>query len=301
MSGIEKFLNEMYNKKENTEIKSLLKTPIKESKENMPHISNNILSDGVFYESDLLFLPTDKFGYKYCLVVVDVYNSKCDAEPLKRKLPSSVESAFKKIFERGILKKPLKIQFDQGKEFKGELKDYFKEENIPVKYTLTNRHRQNASVENKNKTIGKLLMAYQNNQEFEKKKVVKGPWVKELPFLIKYLNEHLPKKDNKDLTDDILASGVNKTLIPLYTHVRRVLDYPVNAYNNKKLGDFKFRSGDIRWDKEPRKVEQWILNNNMPPMYLLNKIGTDKPDYRVAYTKAQLQIIEPNEKKLNYV
>lgn len=291
MADILDFIKKTKDKKSESEIKQLIKVPKKESGVDMPHIYNNILSNKVFYEADLLYLPTDKFGYKYALVMVDVYDSKCDAVPLKKKSSQSIEKGFKKMFERGILKKPLKIQFDQGGEFKGETKEYFDDEKVIVKYTETNRHRQNAGIEGKNKTIGRILSAYQNDKEMIKKKQVKG-WVEQLPFLITYLNEHLPKRSKKYLSDDILATKYSKDLIPLHTQVRIALNYPINAYNSKKMGDYKFRVGDIRYNKEPRKIAQLILNPNMPVMYLVNKKGTNNtPDYKTAYTSQQLQII----------
>lgn len=292
MADILDFLNKIKDKKTDSEIKHLIQTPKRENGVDMPHIYNNILSDKVFYEADLIFLPTDKFGYKYALVVIDVYNSKCDAVPLKHKNAHSVEKAFEKIFERGILKKPLKIQFDQGGEFKAETKEYFDKEKIIVKYTETNRHRQNAGVEGKNKVIGRLLSAYQNDKEMTKKKQVKG-WIDQLPYLITYLNENLPKRSKKHLEDDVLTSKFSRELIPLHTHVRIALNYPINAHNSKKMGDYKFRVGDIRWDKNQREISQWILNPNMPVMYLVNKKGTiNTPDYTTAYTKNNLQVVK---------
>ena len=102
MADILDFIKKIKDKKTDSEIKHLIQTPKRETGVDMPHIYNNILSDEVFYEADLIFLPTDKFGYKYALVVVDVYNTKCDAVPLKKKTAHSIEKAFEKIFERGI-------------------------------------------------------------------------------------------------------------------------------------------------------------------------------------------------------
>jgi DNA mismatch repair ATPase MutS len=239
-------------------------------------------------------LPTDKFGYKYCLTVVDAYNKKVDAEPLKDKTPKAVVKGLKNIYHREILLPPDTLQFDQGKEFKGEVQEYLKGEGIRVKYTLTNRHRQNALAEAKNKQIGKTILEYQNEKEMETGKRVKT-WVNALPHLIKYLNENLPKRPK--LSDEVITTKYSADLIPLHTKVRAVLDYSVNAYDGSKL-DNKFRVGDARWNKEPRTVEKIILNPNMPPMYQLNG-NNNGFDNRVAYTKNQLQIISEKEKKIN--
>lgn len=294
MSDIINFINRKKDKTTETEYKNLLKAPKKEKKDETPHIANNINRDGFIQQADLLYLPTDKFGYKYCLTVVDAYNKKVDAEPLKDKTPKSVVGALKKIYKRELLLPPDILQFDQGKEFKGEVKEYLKEERIAVKYTLTNRHRQNALVEAKNKQIGKTILEYQNEKEVETGKRVKS-WVDALPYLIKYLNENLPNRPK--LSDDVITTKFSEDLIPLHSKVRAVLDYSVNAFDNSKL-DNKFRVGDIRWNREPRTIEKIILNPSMPPMYQLNGHNNGF-DNRVAYTKNQLQIISEKENKIN--
>ena len=53
--------------------------------------------------------------------------------------------------------------------------------------------------------------------------------------------------------------------------------------------DSKFRAGDIRWSKEIYFIKHIILNPNMPPMYMLNKLNhDDEIDNTVAYTINQL-------------
>jgi hypothetical protein len=265
------------------ELKELLKPPIKDNSNEVAHIFNNIHVEGFQQQADLLFLPSD-YGYKYCLVVVDVASSKCDAEPVKNKTDTTIKKTFKKIYERKILEIPTIIRFDQGSEFKGLVRDYFTEElKVIVKYSLTNRHRQQAQVESKNKQIGNLLTAYQVFEELKTGKINRK-WIKQLPEVVKYLNDNLPKRNYHKLSNEIMVSKFSKDLIPLYSTVRRILDYPVDA--NGKKTDFKFRSADIRWDRQTSKIKRIIFNPNIPPLYILdNKKG-------VAYTKKQLQVIK---------
>jgi len=291
MSDIVDFIKSTKGKnKIKNELNILSTIPKKEQPFEIPKISNNILKKNVIHQADLLFLPTDKFGYKYALVVVDVYNKKCDAEPLKNKDSEAVTKAFKKIYNRTYLDLPYLIQFDSGREFKGDVKEYFEDNKVSVKYTLTNRHRQNSVVENKNKQIGKIIMMYQNNIELKTKKQSKQ-WVKQLPHLIKYLNDNLSEPNKSKLTGQLLADKYSEELIPLHAKVHAILDYSINAHNFKKL-DNKFRSGDLRFNPEERTVEHIILNPDMPPMYQLNDTKKQgQKDNSVAYTKKQLLVI----------
>ena len=228
-------------------------------------------------------------GYKYVLVVVDAYDSKCDAEPLKERTSKAISEAFETIYQRGILDIPDVIQFDSGTEFKGETAELFKKEfKAGIKYALPNRHRQNSLVERKNREIGETILKFQAGIELSKGKTEKG-WVKFLPNLISAINKHSEKRIRRKLTGKVLYTNKSKDLIPLHTAVRAVLDYPIDA-NDKRIGNV-FRGGDIRWSKTPQKVENIILEPDLPPLYQLNKIGSDKIDNRVAYTKNQLQFI----------
>lgn len=295
MAEFEKFLKSLKDKKANTEIKALTKVPQKENVITTPHIKNNIFQPDYLNEVDLLYLPDDR-GFKYALVVVDVYNSKCDSVALKVKSSAEVLEGLITIYgkKKPILNIPQVLQFDEGKEFKGAIVKFCKDEDIRAKYTLVNRHRQNAVVEHKNKEIGDVLLKFQAKKEIETGKVNKS-WVKELPALIKYLNKHLPQRDTKKPIDDVLVDKYTRDLIPLHTHVRSILDYPVSAHDNKRVAS-TFRSGDLRWNNKDRTVERIILNNNMPPMYQLNG-PNDGLDNRVAFTRSNLQIISPNEIK----
>ena len=65
-------------------IHELTKIPPREAGDNMPHYQ--IFTEGYLQQADLLFMPTDAFGFKYALVVVDAHSRKLDAEPIKIKI-----------------------------------------------------------------------------------------------------------------------------------------------------------------------------------------------------------------------
>ncbi len=78
-------------------IKDLFTIPIKNKGSDIRHyVKPNQKNE--MHQADLLFLPTDKFGYKYALVVIDIYDSRIDIEPLK--LKSSVMNGLKKYMKK---------------------------------------------------------------------------------------------------------------------------------------------------------------------------------------------------------
>ena len=161
----------------------------------MPHYQ--IFKEGYLQQADLLFMPTDAFGFKYALVVVDAHSRKLDAEPIKNKDSSTIIKAFTKIYKRGILKYPTIMGFDPGSEFKNkEVKSYFTDNDVYVKYGQVNRHRQQSLVEGKNYILGINLNKIMNAKELETGKTSKQ-WTKYLPKLIELLNKNLPKGNNR--------------------------------------------------------------------------------------------------------
>lgn len=281
---IEDFLNNIKKSKLN----ELFTIPKIDKGDDIPHIKRNIFEPHLFHQCDILFLPTSQFGYKYCLVCVDVYNSKLDAVPLKKKTGSAVVKGLETIYiKHDILELPLTIQFDSGKEFKNkEVQELMKKLKTDVKYTLTNRHRQNSAVENANYRLGLIIMKYQAVKEIEKKKKVKS-WHMYLDKIIEFLNKKVSKVYEYDPFDDITGNQDIVELLEVGDKVRKILDYPITAHDDKKIIG-KFRAGDIRFSKDIFKIKHIILNPSMPPLYMINKSNTEDIDSSVAYTRNQL-------------
>ena len=168
--------------------RELFTIPKRPKGKDIPHYDRPT-KEGINHQADLLFLPTDKFGYKYLLIVVDIADWRCDGVPLKSKTASSILSGFKKIYEsRKILKFPVKMQFDSGGEFEGGISDYFLKHKVIPKRSMTNQHSQTAFAERLNLKIGKIVGRLQTEKELEKGKTVKG-WVDYLPAIFEELNK----------------------------------------------------------------------------------------------------------------
>jgi hypothetical protein len=72
------------------------------------HVKSNTFPEQDYnLMADLLHLPTTKTGFKYLLVVVDLWSNEVEAEPLKNKDADDVLNGFETIFKRKIIKKNL--------------------------------------------------------------------------------------------------------------------------------------------------------------------------------------------------
>ena len=287
--NIETFLKGLNKKsKDYNDSNELFRVPNDDKLDDIPHIKNNISDPNYLQQADILYLPTSQFGYKYALVVVDVATSKMDAIPLKNKTPQDIITALKKVYiTHNISEFPFILQFDNGSEFKGDLKKYLNEQGVSVRYSKTNRHRQNSVVEARNKVLGSLILKFQGMKELETKKK-STEWHKYIDEFIAFINTKSITPNPIDMSIDILGNTKKKSddieILSLNQKVRKILDYPVNAHDNKRT-DSKFRVGDIRWSKDIYLIKHIILNPNMPPMYMVNKLNhEDKIDNTVAYT-----------------
>lgn len=226
--------------------------------------------------ADLLFLPTTKEGYKYLLVVVDLYTDEFDAKPLMTKQASEVLAAIKKIFKGKYLKLPAAIYTDSGKEFGGVFHNFFYNKGVLHSQTVPGRHKQMGNVESLNRTLGRLLNGYMNKKELETNDVYKE-WTEILPLVIKELNKYrkerrgsIRPKDNPYVFNTIPKKKPKFSKGDLVHHK---LDYPQTALG-KKQPTANFREGDIRFSIEPKQIKKVIIMNDEPRYrYMLSGIN----------------------------
>ena len=230
-------------------IDETLTRPRKKSKPAYHETSNYVSRKAhANYQADLLFLPTTKEGYKYLLVVTDVWTRSFDIEPLKDKLSDNVKKAYHKMLKRSYLRPPIFMKTDNGGEFSKMTKD---DDTIHLR-GLAYRHQNQASVERLNQSLGRLFNGYMNKVE-EKNGTTYREWTDILDFVRKELNKvRFRKPVAAPQTNGVL--DMSKT--PKYepgTLVHRRLDYPENALGVKQ-STASFRVGDYRYDRHPRKV-----------------------------------------------
>ena len=225
-------------------------------------------------------------------MVVDLGTRKIDAQPLKRREAIADLKGFKAIYKRKHLK-PLtvRLEVDDGNEFKAEVKQYFKKLKVHVRVGKPGRHRQQSSVECANKLIGQALHQRMAAQELLTGEVSRE-WFNDSRIMIKALDKRWQRKPPKR-PEGLPKVSKDIELLPEGIKVRVALDEPHGVTGEKLHGTF--RASDIRWDPKIHTVKKCILTPDQPPIYLVNGPHGKLEISRAAYTRNNLQIVPENE------
>ena len=251
-------------------------------KQNIPH------EQFYNYMADLLFLPTTKEGFKYCLVVVDLATNQFDIEPIKNKEPKTILEAFQKMFNRKYIKKPFaSVATDAGTEFMGIFHKWLYDQSIYHKIASPNRHQQMSNVESLNKQLGRLFNGYMNSIELQTAKPYRE-WTKAIPVIREELNKYRKIDVGDSIKDKYkVPPTASKYKVGDIVHVR--LDSPENALGQKQPTN-NFRVGDFRISKVPRKIEN-IVYYDSGARYIIQGIPN------VSYTESELLKSKEKEEK----
>lgn len=146
-----------------------------------PRRKYDVAGFGSLMQADIAYMY-DKNGFKYILVVCDIFSRHLWAEPLKDKTAASVRTVLTKLFD-SILTPIEKFETDQGTEFAG-LGKFFREKKILFKFKFQ-QHKANFA-EHFVYLIKKKLYTMLRAK-------VTDNWVKYLPSVVDALN-HKPIK-----------------------------------------------------------------------------------------------------------
>ena len=242
---------------------------------------------GAVQQADLLFLPQDG-PYKYALVAVDLATRACDAEPLRGKTAKEVLEAFKKMYLRGPLTIPQRLELDGGSEFKAEVGRFFRDRGVFVRTSVPGRHTQQAMVENLNRILGVAIFKRQIAEELATGEQSTA-WVKDLPRFIGLINEKLRREPPPpiDPAAKSYTGTKSKYLLPEGQLVRVRLDRPQSVLGEKLSGPF--RAHDIKWDTKPRAIVQTLIYPGQLVRYIVDGIPN------ASYSASQLQAVDARE------
>ena len=242
--------------------------------------------------ADVLHLPTNKNGYKYLLVVVDLASSEFDIEPMKTEDSKETLKALKVMFRRKHISKPYaSIRTDGGASFKKDFHKYLVDNIILHKTGLAGRHTQSSAVENLNRTLGRLFNGYMNSIELETNNTYRE-WTDIVSLVRNKLNK-IRKKDrskNNPVTDVKAVPNITQpSKLNVGDLVHRKLDKPQNALSHTLSSDV-FREGDYRWAKLPVKITEILFYpGDVTYRYLLNNIKN------ASFTENQLMLAKDQE------
>ncbi len=127
------------------------------------------------YMADVLYLPTDKFGFNKLLVVCDIADDMFDIEKMKGESAEETLNAFKKMMKRDIIKVPYaSLLTDGGSSFKGVFHKYLYENGVNHRVARPGRHHQLSNVDSLCRQLGMVFNGIMNMKEEETGKVSKA-------------------------------------------------------------------------------------------------------------------------------
>jgi len=263
-------------------------TAVKKMKNIFTKVKDIVFPKGGYnFMADLLELPKTKKGYRYLLVVVDLWSDEFDIEPLKTTQSKEVLEAYKTMVKRQYIDKAgASISVDGGSEFKGVFQKWLYENNIYKKVSMKNRKTQNANVESLNRTLGRIINGYMNQIEKETNEEFKE-WNDDtlLGTKRKELNELRKRPDGKI---EYKEYKYQEPKFKVGDLVQYYLNTPQNIRGEEVRG--KFREGDRRWSLTPRKIVKILrVPGDIPNRYMLNYIDN------VSYTEDQLRLSKDEE------
>lgn len=118
-------------------------------------------------------------GYNWILLVIDIFDRKVAAVPLKNKSAATTLEGIKEVFEE--LGTPWKLTSDSGSEFKGAVDKFLAEKEIAHHVTEPQDHNVLGMVDRMSSTIKSMISKHMFHRQTNR-------WVDVLPDLVKHYN-----------------------------------------------------------------------------------------------------------------
>ena len=262
------------------------------------------------YMSDILFLPTAKYGFKYLLIVLDIASRQFDCEKLKNKDSTTVLKAFKKICDKSdyLTIPKYSLITDSGTEFKGTFQDYLYNESIFHKTIMKGNHTAMRPIDNLCYQLEKILNDYMSNIELQTGKVYRQ-WPDIIDTVIIEMNKIRKRElSDKNEFDTRFVNDIKQIRKVIYNKktgekvekiekefirpkfrvgdlVYVLLKTPKNILG-KNQSTLNFRAGDMTVDPERREITEVLMMHGKGPLYRYLVDG-----YRfVSFSESQLRL-----------
>ena len=239
--------------------------------------------------ADVSNIASHNDGYKFLLVLIDIFSRYLFIVPLKNKNHEQIVESLKVIFQKG--RKPQTLRTDKGSEFKNRwVKSFLKKEGINVIYTQ-NETKANYA-ERVIRTMKNLMYRY-----FMKNRTYR--FVNVLQALVSSYNQRPHRSLGGNTPANVNKENANE--IRLDAYLSRVKKGPSDQLHKtikkssrpRKKSDFKFKIGDDvrisqlrhpfqrdyqqKWTEEFFKVSERYKRDGIP-VYKVKDLADDPID-----------------------
>lgn len=217
--------------------------------------------------SDLILLPATEMenGYKYFIIVIDLFTRYLWVRPLKDAKSETVTKAFEDIFISAGTH-PMFIQTDRGSEYKGSTKKLFEE--LGLTHYFSNNSTKQPHSERVARTLKNRIKLYQDTHSTHK-------FIDKLQDIVKGYNNsyHTSIK----MTPKEATEGKNQELV--YTNLYSKYSESIPSKPKYKEGDIVRTSVDKsifaketvwKWSEEKFRIVK--VQHTTPPTYKLEDL-----------------------------
>ena len=210
------------------------------------------------WSADLIeMIPLAKYnkGYKYLLMVIDVFSKYGWIVPLKTKTGKAVTEGFKKVFSDRV---PSRLWVDKGKEFYNKTLQSLLDREKVIMYSTENEEKSSI-VERWNRTMKRHMWKYFTANNTHK-------YIDILPELVKRYNETYHRSIRTTPSKATNPDNFNHVYASLYGGMKKLIKKP------------KYKVGDrVRIIKKKRTFEKGFTTNWSEELFTVTKVKDTKP------------------------
>lgn len=185
----------------------------------------------IIYQMDLLdmtkFYRSNR-GYKWILICTDVFTRKSFAYPLKSKSPDDVVVGVKTCFAE--MGKPEYITTDDGSEWKGEVREFLKREDVGHRTTEVGDHNVLGIIDRFSKTLKDIVYKHFTHDDTT-------DWISVIDELIKNYN-NTPHSTLKGETPNEAEKYPFDTAMMHYERIRGIQEKSRPIITSFNVGDY---------------------------------------------------------------
>jgi transposase InsO family protein len=221
---------------------------------------SKFMNVGLTWQADIMEFETDTKGYSFVLTFVDTTTGQGDAYPLVFKEGDDIKKATE-TFLRKHKDKVRNLETDQGSEFVSKsFKELMAKYKINHRLTHIGKKSANAKIESYNLQLRKLINATLNSTK-------KESWRK----IVNDAKDHINEYRKENYKQRKIGDFFKMPILPL----RKEFLKPDTEVHVKKFkhDTMRYRAGNIKFDEQPRKVEQYMLRNGQTIKYKIEGIN----------------------------